>query len=227
MSGAIAVFVKTPGFSSVKTRLAVKLGKEKAEAFHLTSSRAVSSVVQALSQSDDVRSYYAVAEKQALTHEYWQDLPCVWQGNGGLGERMAHIYQSLLTKHDFVMLVGADIPQMTTEELLKASTWLSHEEQGRFAFAPSVDGGFWLFGGNVEIPQALWTDVTYSEADTGDQFFNKIKQLGDVKTLPSLRDVDELGDLILLRKALLSLSEPLPAQQELVHFLDALSLSLL
>ena len=39
MSGAIAVFVKTPGLSPVKTRLAAKLGKATAEAFHLASAQ--------------------------------------------------------------------------------------------------------------------------------------------------------------------------------------------
>lgn len=225
MSGAIAVFVKTPGLSPVKTRLAVKLGQENAEAFHLASSRSVSSVVQALSQLDDVKSYYAVAEELALTHDYWQDLPCLWQGEGGLGERMAHIYQTLLVKHDFVILVGADIPQMTAAELLAASTWLTHNEQARLAFAPSDDGGFWLFGGNRNIPHTIWTEVSYSEADTGIQFHRKIQQLGEIKTLVSLRDVDEVADLIPLRNALLNLINPLPAQQQLVSFLDTLSLA--
>ncbi|NOR70576.1 MAG: DUF2064 domain-containing protein [Methylomarinum sp.] len=224
MSGAIAVFVKTPGLSPVKTRLAVKLGQENAEAFHLASSRSVSSVVQALSQLDDITSYYAVAEESALTHDYWQDLPCLWQGEGGLGERMAHIYQTLLAKHDFVILVGADIPQMTAIELLTASNWLPHNEQARLAFAPSVDGGFWLFGGNCKIPHTIWTGVSYSEADTGTQFFNKIEQVGDIKTLVSLRDVDEVEDLISLRDALLNLIDPVPEQQQLLSFLDTLSL---
>ena len=225
MSGAIAVFVKTPGLSPVKTRLAVKLGQENAEAFHLASSRSVSSVAQALSQLDDIKSYYAVAEESALAHDYWQDLPCLWQGEGGLGERMAHIYQTLLAKHDFVILVGADIPQMTVTELLVASSWLPHNEQARLAFAPSDDGGFWLFGGNCKIPHTIWTGVSYSEADTGTQFFNKIEQVGDIKTLVSLRDVDEVEDLIPLREALLDLRDPLPAQQELLGFLDTLSLA--
>jgi len=222
MSGAIAVFVKTPGLSPVKTRLAVELGQENAEAFHLASSRSVSSVVQALSKLDDVQSYYAVAEEPALNHDYWKGLPCLWQGEGGLGERMAHIYQTLLLKHDFVILVGADIPQMTARELLKASAWLSHNEQARLAFGPSVDGGFWLFGGNCSIPQTTWTDVTYSAVDTGTQFFNKIKQVGEIKTLATLRDVDETDDLIPLRDVLQKLTEPLPAQQELVQFLETL-----
>jgi len=206
MSGAIAVFVKTPA----------------AEAFHLASSQSVSSVAQSLSQQADIKSYYAVAEEAALNHSHWDALPCVWQGEGGLGERMAHIYQTLLSEHDFVILVGADIPQMTSAELLSASAWLTHEEQARFVFGPSVDGGFWVFGGNCSIPQSLWTDVVYSVADTGAQFFNKIEHLGAIKTLSPLRDVDEVSDLLPLRDALLNLTEPLPEQYELIRFLDVL-----
>jgi len=222
MDGAIAVFVKTPGLSPVKTRLAAKLGQENAEAFHVASSRSVSSVVQTVSTLADIQSYYAVAEEPAMNHHYWQDLPCLWQGEGGLGERMAHVYQTLLAKHDFVILVGADIPQMTTKDLLAASAWLPHNEQARLAFGPSDDGGFWLFGGNCKIPHTIWTDVVYSKADTGIQFFNKIEQVGEVKVLASLCDADEANDLIPLRKALCELTKPSLAQQELVCFLDAL-----
>ncbi len=221
-TGAIAIFVKTPGLSPVKTRLAVKLGQENAEAFHLASSQAVSAVVQAWSSLENLQSYYAVAEEQALTHKFWQDLPCVWQGEGGLGDRMAHIYHTLLEKHDFVILVGADIPQMTIANFHNSTDWLLNKEQARLVFGPSYDGGFWLIGGNCKIPHAIWTDVIYSQADTDIQFFDKIQQLGEVKTLSVLRDVDEFDDLIPLREALLDLSDSLSAQQELVRFLGTL-----
>lgn len=224
MNGAIAVFVKTPGLSPVKTRLAVALGQKKAEDFHLASARSVSSVVQKLSKLADVDSYYAVAEESAINYAYWDELPCIWQGEGGLGERMAHIYQTLLTRHDFVMLVGADIPQINASELLDASSWLANKELARLAFAPSFDGGFWLFGGNCSIPKTVWTDVTYSKADTGIQFFNKIEPLGDIKILSCLRDVDEVQDLIPLQETLLNLPEPLAEQNELIQFLDGLPL---
>lgn len=222
MSGAIAIFVKTPGISPVKTRLAASLGRETAEAFHLAATRSVCSVAQSLSQQADIKSYYAVAEESALNHSYWNDLPCLWQGEGGLGERMAHIYQTLLAEHDFVMLVGADIPQMTVAELVNAVAWLPHEEQARLVFGPSVDGGFWVFGGNRPIPQSLWTDVVYSVADTGIQFCNKIEQLGGVMALAALRDVDEVSDLLPLRDSLLNLADPLPEQYELIRFLDVI-----
>ncbi|SHE23170.1 TIGR04282 family arsenosugar biosynthesis glycosyltransferase [methanotrophic endosymbiont of Bathymodiolus puteoserpentis (Logatchev)] len=220
MSGAIAIFVKTPGLSPVKTRLAVTLGQEGAEAFHLAASQAVASVAQELSQQTDTQSYYAVAEQAALEHNYWEDLPCIWQGEGGLGERMAHIYNTLLKQHDFVLLVGADIPQMTVAELRDAVAWLTDKGQSRFAFGPSVDGGFWVFGGNYPMPRSVWTEVVYSQADTGTQFLNRIKRLGEVKTLALLCDVDEAEDLLLLRDALLNLAEPSPEQYELLRFLD-------
>jgi len=227
MSGAIAVFVKTPGLSPVKTRLAVKLGQQNAEAFHLASSGSVASVVQSLSKQDNVDSYYAVAEQAALNHSYWLDLPCIWQGEGGLGERMAHIYQTLLDKHDYVILVGADIPQMTRKQLQQASTWLLHNEQARLAFAPSTDGGFWLFGGNREIPQSIWTDVIYSQANTGAEFLNKIEKLGDLKVLDILSDVDEPDDLIQLQHDLNNLLTPTVEQQELGCFIDKLLINVL
>ncbi len=225
MSGALAVFVKTPGLSPVKTRLAAILGQESAEAFHLAASRSVAAVADALSQQVNLQSYYAVAEGDGLEYSYWQDLPCVWQGEGGLGERMAHIYQLLLTKHDFVILVGADIPQMTTTELLDATTWLADAESDRLAFGPSVDGGFWMFGGNCPVPQKLWTDVIYSTPETGAHFLKEIEQLGTVKAFAVLRDVDEVSDLLPLRDALLNLPEPLPEQYELLRFLDVLPAS--
>ena len=222
MSGAIAVFVKTPGLSPVKTRLAVKLGQKNAEAFHLSSSRSVASVVQLLTEQEDIESYYAVAEASALNHPYWQDMSCLWQGEGGLGERMAVIYQTLLLEHDYVILVGADIPQMTVKQLQKATAWLPHNEQARLAFAPSDDGGFWLLGGNCNIPNEVWTDVIYSEAETGIHFLNKIKKLGDINLLESLNDVDEADDLIQLHSDLNNLSAPTKAQQQLRCFVDNL-----
>lgn len=222
MSGAVAVFVKTPGVSPVKTRLAVKLGTKTAEAFHLASAQSISSVVRQLSMQTDVVGYYAVAEQSALEHRYWRDLPCLWQGEGGLGERMAEIYHRLLEEHDFVILVGADIPQMTVGDLLVATNWLVGADHARLVFAPSADGGFWAFGGNCNVAQNIWTDILYGKADTGAQFFKKVENLGQMKIMPTLMDVDEVSDLLSLRDDLLSLSNGLPEQSELIRFLDLL-----
>jgi uncharacterized protein len=216
--GAIAVFVKTPGLSPVKTRLVKTLGTANAEAFHLAAAKVVSAVVQ----NTALHGYYAVAESSALSYGNWQNMPCLWQGEGGLGERMAHIYNNLLQQYAFVILVGADSPQMTASHLLMASNWLADKEQARFAFGPSFDGGFWLFGGNRIIPLACWTEVSYSTADTGAQFLGNLQPLGEVQTITTLHDVDEPADLVLLHTALHDLTAPLPEQVELRQFLEVL-----
>ncbi len=219
MTGAIALFVKTPGLSPVKTRLAETLNVQIAESFHLSAARAASANIMAASQQAPLHGYYAIAEESALAI-------VAWQGEGGLGERMGHVYQSLLTQHDFVILVGADIPQMTAQQLMHASEWLANDHQARFSFGPSFDGGFWLFGGNCLVPATMWTEVAYSVADTGAQFLRKVGRLGDVQHLPPLRDVDELCDLVLLHETLQGMPCLLPEQHELLHFLEKLPRSL-
>ncbi|MGR9053756.1 MAG: DUF2064 domain-containing protein, partial [Gammaproteobacteria bacterium] len=192
MSGAIAVFVKTPGLSPVKTRLAASLGQAWAEGFHVVAVRAVTAVVRAASATGSVQGYYAVAEQHALKHPRWSSMPRLWQGEGGLGERMARIYRELLLEHDFAMLVGADIPQMQVADLTDAAAMLTDADTARFVIGPSADGGFWLFGGNRPVPLSVWTDVGYSQADTGRVFRSYVEELGEVRTVSLLRDVDEV-----------------------------------
>ncbi len=224
MSGAIAIFVKTPGLSPVKTRLAFNLGRAKAEQFYLSAAAAVAQSVRQACVGGPALGYFAVAERAAVDSPHWRDLPCIWQGDGGLGERMAHVYRTLLQSHDFVMLVGADIPQMTSAELHAAATWLDAGSP-RMVFGPSTDGGFWLFGGNCPIPLNVWTGVTYSVADTGKQFLSNIEGLGEIRTCAQLQDVDEFGDLIALRQALSQLPEALPAQRALLQTFPEIQLS--
>ena len=218
MSGAIAVFVKTPDLSPVKTRLGKTIGQQQAEQFHLLASQAVAEAVQAASQHIEVQGYFAVAEQSALHHDYWQCLPTVWQREGGLGERMGFIYQQLLQQHDYVMLVGADIPQMTTEQLIQAAECL-YDDQATFSFAPSEDGGFWLFGGNAELPIHLWTEVVYSQTTTGADFLKAIQAVGKVHHFDCLRDVDTVADLLPLQHVLRQLTHPLATQTALINFL--------
>ncbi len=220
--GAIALFVKTPGLSPVKTRLAKELGVDAAEVFHRSAAWAVSAVIYSATQQTALDGYYAVAEQTALTHGLWQAMPTLWQGEGGLGERMSTVYQELLKQYDFVLLVGADVPQMTADQLLNAASWFIHDGQARFVFGPSLDGGFWLFGGNHSLPLSVWTDVTYSVADTGTQFLGKIEPLGQVQLIASLRDVDEPADLAALYEALQHLESPVNEQISLMNFLESL-----
>ena len=84
MTGGLAIFVKTPALSPVKTRLARDIGQLRAEAFYLASAEAVASVALQSQRHGGAIAYWAVAESPAMTGNAWIDLPCIPQGCGTL-----------------------------------------------------------------------------------------------------------------------------------------------
>jgi len=188
MTAAIAIFVKTPSLSSVKTRLAETIGKEKAlEFYHL----AVECIKEAVEQSGLV-AYWAVAEKEGLA--MWRGFEATHTGEGELGERLHHIYSSLLEKHETVLLIGADSPQITPILLKEAA---KKAASGKFVIGPARDGGFYLFAGNKSVEKKTWMETPYSVAETLQMLVEKI---GEAEFLSTLTDVDKETDLQLLQK---------------------------
>lgn len=225
MSVGLAIFVKTPGHSPVKTRLAQDLGVPFAEAFHLHAARAVASVARQCAGDEAPCSprlvpYWAVAEPVAADPRHWPGLPCLRQPDGALGARMAGIHRQLLQRHDAAILIGADSPQLQPRWLRHAAQWLSAAE-ARCVIGPACDGGFWLFGSNRRLPSGRWSSVAYSRRDTAARFRDAFAAEGDWATLPELVDVDTVEDLEPLRAALSALPTPLPGQDALLAWLDA------
>ena len=187
---AIAIFVKTPGYSPIKTRLAASLGRDKAEKWHGLAARAVAAkaVETAIGPV-----YFAIAEDQALDHPMWAALPTISQGQGGLGARMHHVHTRLVEDHGRALLLGADTIQWQPESLNQADVWLRARD-ARLCIGPAHDGGFWTFGSNIALPRATWIGVNYSRRSTLSEFNQAISTFGPCKTLATLTDLDELQD---------------------------------
>lgn len=219
VSGALAIFVKTPGHSPVKTRLAVSIGPEAAEAFHSLAARAVAEAAAVLADGEDGwQVYWAVAERAAMDAPGWHGQPRLWQGEGGLGERLDRVYASLHAVHGQVLLVGADSPQLTPDLLRQARHCLD-EAGSPFVMGEANDGGFWLFGGRTRIAREVWCGVRYSQQDTAAQLRVALHSHGTLAELKRLSDVDRGEDLEALVEALEALPSPLPAQRALLHWL--------
>ena len=219
MSSGLAILVKTPMLSPIKTRLARGVGQMCAEAFHLTSAEAVASVAQQASPHLELTAYWAVAESKAMNSEAWVDLARLPQGEGTLGERMAQVYRLLLRRHNIALLVGADTPQITESMLASAIAWLSSDSP-RLVIGRAEDGGFWLFGGNCRLPDSAWNLTTYSTEFTSDQFAAAMRPHGAWLELEELSDVDQAEDLELVNQRLKQLTSPTDAQLRLAQWLD-------
>ena len=212
MTPALAIFVKTPGLSPVKTRLAATLGPSAAVQFYMLAAAATADVARCCQPA--LVPYWAVAENRPETRKAWPGFAQVEQGEGDLGARLHHVYAQLQRRHGAVVVIGADSPQLTPALLKNALAALDEANQP-FAIGDATDGGFWLFGGRRPIPNSVWADVRYSQPDTVTQLRGALAAFGAIATLPELTDVDDAADLPKLAAALSALPDPLPAQSEL------------
>lgn len=192
MTGAIAIFVKTVGLSPIKTRLAQGIGQTAAETFHLLAAAAVAAVVRQAAAQHRLAPYWAVAEPQGMTNPAWQSFPQILQGKGHLGTRLAWVYNQLLQRHPFVLMLGADSPQISPYHLSQAAIWA---EAGYFTLGPAADGGFYLFAGSQPISRSIWESIPYSSSQTAQSLIQAIAPLGSVQQLSPLLDVDTIQEL--------------------------------
>jgi uncharacterized protein len=217
MNGGAAILVKTPGLSPLKTRLAAALGRAAAEQWHRLAAEAVAAV---LARVPGLTPYWAVAEPAARASGAWSGLPLLEQGDGVLGARMGRVHATLLRRHDFALLLGADTPQLDPEWLVAAAYWLADAE-ARLVMGPAHDGGFWLLGANRSPAPDDWLDAPCGRDDTARGFRTAMERHGAWRLLPRLTDVDEAHDLEAMLAELAALPQPLPEQVRLAEWTRA------
>jgi glycosyltransferase A (GT-A) superfamily protein (DUF2064 family) len=213
---ACAVFVKTPGQSPVKTRLAATLGQPFATEFYKRSCDALEELLLKVQElTPGFEPYWAVAEVSAQDAECWSSLPRVSQGEGGLGARLHGVYDSLLATHEAVMLLGADSPFLSIDDITQGVLALKYAP---FALGRADDGGFYLFSGRARIPEFVWLNVPYSVESTAQVLHESLLQHGEITELAARSDIDTEADL---RRVLSCTDEEglLPKQRELLAWL--------
>jgi uncharacterized protein len=192
---AIVMFVKTPYLSPCKTRLAKRLGQDKSLDFYKRSIQVTLSVIQELTHEDIcIDPYFAVAEEEGMNSSYWSAIDRVYQGIGGLGDRLAKVYEELITKYNGVLFLGSDCPHIKKDVL---NNCLDHFSKGKteYLLGKCSDGGFYVFGGSSRLHCETWTSVEYSRSTTADQLIESLNKTGDVKKIEESFDIDTYKDL--------------------------------
>ncbi len=195
MKIALAVFVKTPGLSPIKTRLAKSTSVNFASEFYKQSIVCTSLFLKSLQKKlYDLDLFWAIAEEQGLTSEYWKDFAKVSQGEGNLGMRLNKVYSDLIEKYDAVFFMGADSPHLSSVYIGKMVNLFLKNHQDDFLMGNTSDGGYYFFGGKKPIFHSVWLNVRYSTIHTANDFSANLKPYGNVFFINEDFDIDEKND---------------------------------
>jgi len=216
---AIAVFVKTPKLSPIKTRLAESTDRAFSDEFYHHSVKATEEVVLTVQeQFSNLCPYWAIAEEQGLTSELWSGFEKIWQGDGDLGDRLFQVYNTLKKRHRFVVLIGADSPLIHKDHFFE--TFESLISGTDFVLGPAYDGGFYLFGGSIDLPKPIWKKVRYSTNTTCTQLKNELQSIGSIRELEPIWDIDIKENIQLMLKSVPSNKDLLHSQIGIINWLS-------
>lgn len=191
MSDSVIVMARAPRLGTVKTRLAVELGVERALAIHRAMTERAIGVVSGLSCAVTVAYTPADAgeEMRSWLGDRFDFAP---QQGAGLGERMtAAIEARLLAGARRVVVIGTDCPTLDAATLHRA---LAALETHDVVFGPASDGGYYLVG--VRAPQrTIFDGVPWSSEHTLAVSLARAADAGlSVVLLDEMRDVDTAAD---------------------------------
>lgn len=137
------LFLKAPLIGAVKTRLAADIGAPAAWRFYCATAQRIGARLARRPEWDLV---VAVAPRRSARHlrralPRLAGLPCIEQGEGDLGLRMARCLNRFAPRPR--LLFGADIPGIDAGAIGRAFDLLRGSDM---LFGPAEDGGFWLVG---------------------------------------------------------------------------------
>ncbi len=194
-SAHLIVFGRYPRVGMTKTRLIPALGPAGAAA--LQKRLAEKTVATARQAAMRIGARLVFCHDGGNAHQL-----CQWLGGrpirylaqttGDLGRRMHLAMQRAFdVGARRVVLVGTDIPGLTTELLEEAFSAL-HESH--LVFGPSIDGGYWLVG--MAKPANIFADIVWSRPDVLERSLALARKKGMTShMLAPLNDLDTPDDL--------------------------------
>jgi glycosyltransferase A (GT-A) superfamily protein (DUF2064 family) len=198
---AVICFVKTPGITPAKTRLAQDVGPEATEEIYLLLIERCKELLRELT-SIKMDVFFAVNELSGLNSPIWSHYSTYLQQGNSLGEKLKYAEEFFLERYDSIFFMGSDSPSLTSNHFLLAQKNLA---DANHIFIPAKDGGFVLYGTKSHLSSDVWLNTIYSSSSTLSEM---IARLDHFLLLDPLTDLDSLVDI----SSILQEMEQLPCQ---------------
>ena len=193
-NSSVLLFVKMPGESNIKSRLAMTLGNDASVDIYKCF---VADIIGTLKKSayPVIAFYYPPDAGDAASKWLGDDLPRFLQRGVDIGDRMKNAFVSSFSWGlEKAVIIGSDIPDLTAEALDEAFLSLNDSDA---VIGPASDGGYYLIGFRREtfLP-GVFQKITWG----GDSVFSQTMELfgksgAKVYVLPEHSDVDTIEDL--------------------------------
>jgi len=189
----LLLLTKAPDPGKVKTRLAAYLGADAAAGLY----KKLLHDCLKMSVSADLCPV-EIWCSPSTEHAFFQHCRKIYgtslqqQDQGDLGQRMSHAIRSALRSADHAVLIGADCPALTADDLHMALNTLSQGTD--VVLGPAVDGGYYLIGMSGHHP-CLFENIPWSTHNVLPVTERRLRKRGlNWHSLPLHRDVDTVED---------------------------------
>lgn len=199
MDNALIIFVRYPKAGCVKTRLAKKIGREKAALLY----RLFVEAIVARTKDTGFRRfifYHPPKERQKIIDWLGGELEFYPQEGNALGKRLANAFQlAFKIGAKKIVAIGTDSPTIDKGAVLKAFQRLKGTQ---CVIGPSLDGGYYLIGLSF-FKEDIFKYIRWGTNKVFGQTMNRLKK-GNIRVelLDESFDIDRYKDILLLKKRL-------------------------
>lgn len=143
---ALVVMARAPIPGRSKSRLAAEVGPWRAAKIYSSILRSVLPRLASAGSGWDAFVYVAAAAEGRWFERRFPGYQVIQQSGHTLGDRLAHAFEAcFLTGAPRVVVVGSDVPELTTDHVFRALEALARAD---VVLGPSPDGGYYLVGQN-------------------------------------------------------------------------------
>jgi len=192
-SSCIILFVKSPERGKVKSRLASAIGEDKALDIYRAFIHDITGTLKKGNHPITI-AFYPEDSEEAVVKWLGRDFEYLTQKGKDLGERMENAFAHSFSRYQRVVLIGSDIPDLTSAVMDEAFSALEKKDA---VIGPASDGGYYLIGFRKDsfLPD-IFHEIVWGADSVYRETLKIFEKAGHrIHILPEWKDVDTLDDL--------------------------------
>ena len=184
----VLVFCKNQIIGKVKSRLALKIGKQKAFFVYSNLVNKTASIVNSL--SSDVHVYYSDYIEENDDFKSPKIKKFIQKGNN-LGDRLINALSISFKNFSPVVVIGSDLWKLEISDIENSFRILKNKN---VVIGPSTDGGYYLIGMNY-LDTQIFENKNWGQESVLNDTIRDIHDKTNIHLLDEKTDIDTYDDL--------------------------------